>query len=179
MAHRILEKNPYKYYMPNQYANPNNPMAHYHTTGPEIFSQTDGKIDAFVAGMGTSGTLMGTGAFLKEKNPAIRVVGIEPVIGHKVQGLKNMKEAIVPDIYHPQNLDDKLVIEDDTAFETARMLAVREGVFAGMSSGAAVAGALEVARGMNSDIIVTLLPDRGDRYLSTTLFRSTCACCPP
>jgi cysteine synthase B len=179
MAHRILEKNPYKYYMPNQYANPNNPMAHYHTTGPEIFSQTDGKIDAFVAGMGTSGTLMGTGAFLKEKNPAIRVVGIEPVIGHKVQGLKNMKEAIVPDIYHPQNLDDKLVIEDDTAFETARMLAVREGVFTGMSSGAAVAGALEVARGMNSGIIVTLLPDRGDRYLSTTLFRSTCACCPP
>lgn len=179
MAHRILEKNPYKYYMPNQYANPNNPMAHYHTTGPEIFSQTDGKIDAFVAGMGTSGTLMGTGAFLKGKNPAIRVVGIEPVIGHKVQGLKNMKEAIVPDIYHPENLDDKLIIEDDTAFETARMLAVREGVFAGMSSGAAVAGALEVARGMNSDIIVTLLPDRGDRYLSTTLFRSTCACCPP
>jgi cysteine synthase B len=179
MAHRILEKNPYKYYMPNQYANPNNPMAHYHTTGPEIFSQTDGKIDAFVAGMGTSGTLMGTGAFLKGKNPAIRVVGIEPVIGHKVQGLKNMKEAIVPDIYHPENLDDKLVIEDDTAFETARMLAVREGVFAGMSSGAAVAGALEVARGMNSGIIVTLLPDRGDRYLSTTLFRSTCACCPP
>lgn len=179
MAHRILEKNPYKYYMPNQYANPNNPMAHYHTTGPEIFSQTDGKIDAFVAGMGTSGTLMGTGAFLKEKNPAIRVVGIEPVIGHKVQGLKNMKEAIVPDIYYPENLDDKLVIEDDTAFETARMLAVREGVFAGMSSGAAVAGALEVARGMNSGIIVTLLPDRGDRYLSTTLFRSTCACCPP
>ncbi|MDK2848455.1 MAG: hypothetical protein PWP34_1808 [Desulfuromonadales bacterium] len=179
MAHRILEKNPYKYYMPNQYANPNNPMAHYHTTGPEIFSQTDGKIDAFVAGMGTSGTLMGTGAFLKGKNPAIRVVGIEPVIGHKVQGLKNMKEAIVPDIYHPENLDDKLIIEDDTAFETARMLAVREGVFAGMSSGAAVAGALEVARGMNSGIIVTLLPDRGDRYLSTTLFRSTCACCPP
>lgn len=179
MAHRILEKNPYKYYMPNQYANPNNPMAHYHTTGPEIFSQTDGKIDAFVAGMGTSGTLMGTGAFLKGKNPAIRVVGIEPVIGHKVQGLKNMKEAIVPDIYHPENLDDKLVIEDDTAFETARMLAVREGVFTGMSSGAAVAGALEVARGMNSGIIVTLLPDRGDRYLSTTLFRSTCACCPP
>jgi len=179
MAHLILEKNAYKYYMPNQYAKPNKPMAHYHTTGPEIFSQTDGKIDAFVAGMGTSGTLMGTGAFLKGKNPAIRVVGIEPVIGHKVQGLKNMKEAIVPDIYHPENLDDKLVIEDDTAFETARMLAVREGVFAGMSSGAAVAGALEVARGMNSGIIVTLLPDRGDRYLSTTLFRSTCACCPP
>lgn len=179
MAHRILEENPYKYYMPNQYANPNNPMAHYHTTGPEIFAQTDGKVDVFVAGMGTSGTLMGTGLYLKEKNPAIRIVGVEPVIGHKVQGLKNMKEAIVPEIYHPENLDTKLVIDDDTAFETARMLAIREGVFAGMSSGAAVAGALQVARGMEKGVIVTLLPDRGDRYLSTTLFRSTCACCPP
>ena len=169
--------------MPNQYANPNNPLSHYYSTGPEIFAQTEGKVDVFVAGMGTSGTLMGTGAYLREQNPAIRIVGIEPVIGHKVQGLKNMKEAIVPDIYKPENLDAKLVIDDDTAFETARLLAIREGVFAGMSSGAAVAGALEVARGMESGmesgIIVALLPDRGDRYLSTTLFRSTCACCPP
>jgi cysteine synthase B len=154
-------------------------MAHYHNTGPEIFSQTDGEIDVFVAGMGTSGTLMGTGSYLKEKKPSIRVVGVEPVIGHRVQGLKNMKEAIVPDIYHPEQLDSKLVIADDVAFETARILAIREGVFAGMSSGAAVAGALEIARDMDSGTIVTLLPDRGDRYLSTTLFRSTCASCPP
>ena len=179
MAHRILAEKPDTYYMPNQYANPNNPLSHYYSTGPEIFAQTEGKVDVFVAGMGTSGTLMGTGAYLREQNPAIRIVGIEPVIGHKVQGLKNMKEAIVPDIYKPENLDAKLVIDDDTAFETARLLAIREGVFAGMSSGAAVAGALEVARGMESGIIVALLPDRGDRYLSTTLFRSTCACCPP
>jgi cysteine synthase B len=179
MAHRILAEKPDFYYMPNQYANPNNPLSHYYSTGPEIYAQTEGKVDVFVAGMGTSGTLMGTGAYLKEKNPDIRIVGIEPVIGHKVQGLKNMKEAIVPDIYKPENLDAKLVINDDTAFEMARVLAIREGVFAGMSSGAAVAGALEVARGMESGIIVTLLPDRGDRYLSTTLFRSTCACCPP
>lgn len=179
MAHRILKENPYKYYMPNQYANPNNPMAHYHSTGPEIIAQTGGEIDVFVAGMGTSGTLMGTGAYLKEKKPSVRIVGIEPVIGHKVQGLKNMKEAIVPEIYHPENLDEKLVIGDDIAFETARRLAIHEGVFAGMSSGAAVAGALEVARRMEKGVIVTLLPDRGDRYLSTTLFRSTCACCPP
>jgi len=179
MAHRILKENPYKYYMPNQYANPNNPMAHYHSTGPEIIAQTGGEIDVFVAGMGTSGTLMGTGAYLKEKKPSVRIVGIEPVIGHKVQGLKNMKEAIVPEIYHPENLDEKLVIGDDMAFETARRLAIHEGVFAGMSSGAAVAGALEVARRMEKGVIVTLLPDRGDRYLSTTLFRSTCACCPP
>jgi cysteine synthase B len=179
MAHRILKENPYKYYMPNQYANPNNPLSHYHSTGPEIYAQTEGRIDVFVAGMGTSGTLMGVGAYLKQQNPAIRIVGIEPVVGHKVQGLKNMKEAIVPEIYQPQNLDAKLVIDDDTAFETARMLAVHEGVFAGMSSGAAVAGALKIAREMERGIIVTLLPDRGDRYLSTTLFRSTCACCPP
>jgi cysteine synthase B len=179
MAHRILKENPYKYYMPNQYANPNNPMAHYHSTGPEIIAQAGGEIDVFVAGMGTSGTLMGTGAYLKEKKPSVRIVGIEPVIGHKVQGLKNMKEAIVPEIYHPENLDEKLVIGDDMAFETARRLAIHEGVFAGMSSGAAVAGALEVARRMEKGVIVTLLPDRGDRYLSTTLFRSTCACCPP
>lgn len=179
MAHRILAEKPHIYYMPNQYANPNNPLSHYRTTGPEIFAQTEGKVDVFVAGMGTSGTLMGTGAYLKERNPAIRIVGIEPVMGHKVQGLKNMKEAIVPDIYHPEQLDDKIIVDDDTAFETARQLAIQEGVFAGMSSGAAVAGALQVAAKMERGIIVTLLPDRGDRYLSTTLFRSTCACCPP
>jgi cysteine synthase B len=179
LAHRILEKNPYKYYMPNQYANENNPLSHYYTTGPEIHAQTGGNIDVFVAGMGTSGTLMGMTRYLKEKNPAIRVIGVEPVLGHKVQGLKNMKEAIVPAIYEPAKLDGKLVIDDETAFETTRQLAIREGIFAGMSSGAAVAGALRLARDMESGTIVTLLPDRGDRYLSTTLFRSTCAACPP
>ncbi|MEZ4601289.1 MAG: cysteine synthase family protein [Syntrophotaleaceae bacterium] len=179
MAHRILQKNPDIYYMPNQYANENNPLSHYYTTGPEIMAQTGGKIDVFVAGMGTSGTLMGMALFLKEQNPAIRVVGVEPTLGHKVQGLKNMQEAIVPAIYNPARLDEKLVIDDDTAFETTRQLAIREGVFAGMSSGAAVAGALRVARTMERGTIVTLLPDRGDRYLSTTLFRSTCAACPP
>jgi cysteine synthase B len=179
MAHRVLEQDPETYYMPNQYANPNNPLAHYHTTGPEVFAQTDGQVDVFVAGMGTSGTLMGTGAYLKQQKPSVSIVGIEPVMGHKVQGLKNMQEAIVPAIYKPQQLDAKLTIDDDTAFETARRLAILEGIFAGMSSGAAVAGALEIARAMHSGTIVTLLPDRGDRYLSTTLFRSTCACCPP
>ncbi len=179
LAHRILENNPYKYYMPNQYANENNPLSHYYTTGPEIFAQTGGKIDVFVAGMGTSGTLMGMARYLKEQNADIKVIGVEPVLGHKVQGLKNMQEAIVPAIYDPGKLDGKLVVDDETAFETARQLAIREGVFAGMSSGAAVAGAVRLARDMDSGTIVTLLPDRGDRYLSTTLFRSTCAACPP
>ncbi len=179
LAHQILTDNPDCYYMPNQYVNPNNPLAHYETTGPEIFRQTAGEIDVFVAGMGTSGTLMGTGRFLRQAKPEVRIVGIEPRLGHKVQGLKNMSEAIVPQIYHEEELDEKLTVEDEVAFETARRLALEEGIFVGMSSGAAMAGALQVARGMTSGVIVTLLPDRGDRYLSTSLFRSLCACCPP
>jgi cysteine synthase B len=179
LAHEILAAEPGRYFMPNQYANPANPEAHYRTTGPEIFRQTGGAVDVFVAGMGTSGTLMGVGRYLREVRPGVRIVGVEPTLGHKVQGLKNMREAIVPAIYRVEELDDKLVVEDEEAFETTRQLAVREGLFAGMSSGAAVAGALRVARGMTAGVVVTLLPDRGDRYLSTTLFRSTCACCPP
>ena len=179
LAHRILKEEPERYYMPNQYANPNNVLAHYETTGPEIYRQTGGGVDMFIAGMGTGGTLMGVGRYLKEQKPAVRIIGVEPRLGHKVQGLKNMKEAIVPEIYREERLDGKITVEDEIAFETARQLAVREGLFVGMSSGAAVAGALEMAKGMESGIIVTLLPDRGDRYLSTSLFRSVCACCPP
>ncbi len=179
LAHQILADEPDSYYMPNQYANPNNPLSHYETTGPEIFEQTAGQVDVFVAGMGTSGTLMGTGRYLHEKKPGIQIVGIEPRLGHKVQGLKNMQEAIVPDIYHEDQLDRKITVQDEIAFETARRMALEEGIFAGMSSGAAVAGALQVAREMSSGVIVTLIPDRGDRYLSTTLFRSVCANCPP
>ena len=179
LAHRILAEEPEKYFMPNQYANPHNVLAHYETTGPEILRQTAGLVDVFVAGMGTSGTLMGVAAFFREHKPGVRIVGIEPRLGHKVQGLKNMKEAIVPEIYRPETLDEKITIDDEVAFATARELAAREGLFVGMSSGAAVAGALQVAAGMNTGTIVTLLPDRGDRYLSTTLFRSVCACCPP
>ena len=179
LAHRILEENPDKYYMPNQYSNPNNVLAHYETTGPEILRQTDGQIDYFVAGMGTSGTLMGVSRFFRETRPDVRIVGIEPRLGHKVQGLKNMQEAIVPGIYQETALDEKLTVEDELAFSTARELAIREGLFVGMSSGAAVAGALQIAQSIDSGAIAVILPDRGDRYLSTTLFRSVCACCPP
>jgi cysteine synthase B len=179
LAHRILAEEPEKYFMPNQYANPNNALAHFETTGPEILRQTDGQVDVFVAGMGTSGTLMGVSRFFRVNKPQVRIVGIEPRLGHKVQGLKNMKEAIVPEIYREAALDEKITIDDEVAFATARDLAAREGLFVGMSSGAAVAGALQVAAGMKKGTIVTLLPDRGDRYLSTTLFRSVCACCPP
>ncbi|HBY57433.1 MAG TPA: cysteine synthase A [Candidatus Atribacteria bacterium] len=178
-AYQLVTKEPDKYFMPNQFENENNVLAHYETTGPEIFSQTEGEIDLLVAGIGTSGTLMGIGRYLKEKKPQVKVIGVEPTIGHKIQGLKNMQEAIVPKIFHAEELDDKVTIEDDLAFETTRLLAIQEGLFVGMSSGAAVAGALQVAKKMHSGIIVVILPDRGDRYLSTTLFRSTCGKCPP
>lgn len=178
-AHQIVKEEPDKYYMPNQFSNQYNILAHYETTGPEIYTQTNGMVDVFVAGMGTTGTLIGTGIYLKEKKPGVKIVGVEPVKGHAIQGLKNMEEAIVPAIYRPELLDDKITVEDDEAFETARMLATREGIFVGMSSGAAVVGALRVAENMESGVIVTILPDRGDRYLSTTLFRSICAKCSP
>ena len=178
-AHELLEADSDTYYMPNQFENENNVLAHYETTGPEVFSQTNGEVDVFVAGMGTTGTLMGVYKYLKEKKPEVKVVGIEPPEGHAIQGLKNMNEAIVPDIYNPQMLDEKITVEDGEAFETTRLLAAKEGIFVGMSSGAAVVGALRVAKQMTSGTIVVLLPDRGDRYLSTTLFRSICAKCPP
>ena len=178
-AHQLISEEPDKYYMPNQFENENNVLAHYETTGPEVFSQTEGEIDIFVAGIGTGGTLMGVAKYLKEKKPQVKIVGVEPIVGHKIQGLKNMAESIVPKIYHSEKLDEKITVKDDPAYEMTRLLATKEGIFVGMSSGAAVAGAFEVAKQMHSGIIVVILPDRGDRYLSTTLFRSTCGKCPP
>jgi cysteine synthase B len=166
-------------YMPNQFDNESNVLAHYETTGPEVFSQTKGEVDVFVAGMGTTGTLMGIGKYLKEKKPSVKIVAVEPTEGHTIQGLKNMNESIIPGIYHPEAFDEKVTIEDEEAYEITRLLATREGLFVGMSSGAAVAGALRIAKNLNSGTIVAILPDRGDRYLSTTLFRSFCAKCPP
>ena len=178
-ARQLVEQEPDKYYMPNQFDNENNVLAHYETTGPEILSQTKGEVDVFVAGMGTTGTLMGAGQYLKEKKPKVVIVGVEPVEGHTIQGLKNMKESIVPKIYRPHLWDEKIIVEDEESFEMTRLLATREGLFLGMSSGAAVAGALRLAKNMDRGTIVVILPDRGDRYLSTTLFRSFCAKCPP
>ncbi len=179
LAHKILGEEPGHYFMPNQYSNPNNPLAHYETTAPEIMVQTDGDIDYFVAGMGTSGTLMGISRYFSEHAPQVKVIGIEPGLGHKIQGLKNMHEAIVPKVYDKQRLAEKLLIEDEVAYDMSRKLALQMGLFVGMSSGAAVAGALKFAENINHGTIVTLLPDRGDRYLSTNLFRSQCAMCPP
>lgn len=174
----LLEREPERYYMPNQYENPDNALAHTESTGPEIHEQTAGEMDYFVAGMGTTGTLMGTGRYLKSVNPAVRIVGVEPVVGHAIQGLKNMTESMVPGIFAPHELDDLRQVDDDQAFDATRMLARAEGLFVGSSSGAAVAVALQLAREIKRGTIVVLLPDRGDRYLSTMQFRSICAKCP-
>jgi cysteine synthase B len=165
--------------MPNQYDNEANALAHFETTGPEIYRQTEGRVDYFVAGMGTSGTLMGTGRYLKSVKPSVKIVGVEPVMGHTIQGLKNMTESMAPGIYHPQELDIKEMVEDGEAYETTRLLATKEGLFVGTSAGAAVAVAIRLSTMIEHGTIVVILPDRGDRYLSTMQFRSICAKCPP
>ena len=178
-ARRMMDESSGKYFMPNQFDNPANILAHYETTGREIIDQTGGAVDVFVAGMGTTGTLMGAGKRLKEFNRNIRIVGIEPFLGHKIQGLKNMQESIVPKIFNPAFPDEIIRVNDDDAFATTRRLALQEGIFAGMSSGAAVFGALTMAGRIEHGTIVVVLPDRGYRSLSTALFTSVCAKCPP
>jgi len=179
LAHRVYDEDRGGYFMPDQFNNPSNVNAHYETTGREVIEQTGGEISHFIAGMGTTGTLMGASLRLKEYNRGIQIIGVEPNIGHKIQGLKNMSESIVPGIYDPSRLDDKETIADDDAFQAARRLAIEEGLFVGMSSGAAIWVALRKAVELREGTIVVILPDRGDRYLSTALFASVCAHCPP
>ncbi len=179
LCHKIYDENKGGYFMPNQFDNEANIKAHYETTGREIYEQTKGEVSVFIAGMGTTGTLMGAGRRLKEYNSNIKIIGIEPYLGHRIQGLKNMKESIVPKIFNPSALDEKLNVNDDDAFNTTRLLAMEEGLFVGMSSGAAMWAAIKQAKEMKEGTIVVILPDRGDRYLSTALFTSVCAKCPP
>lgn len=178
-ARSLLEREPDTYYMPNQYENPDNIRAHVESTGPEIYEQTAGEVDHFVAGMGTTGTLMGTGRYLRSKKPGVRIVGVEPVMGHAIQGLKNMTESMVPGIFAEDDLDDRRMVSDEEAFDMTKLLARSEGLFVGSSSGAAVAVARRIADEIDEGTIVALLPDRGDRYLSTMQFRSICGKCPP
>jgi cysteine synthase B len=179
LARRIYDEDRENYFMPNQFDNPSNIKAHYETTGREVYEQTKGEITHFIAGMGTTGTLMGSSMRLKEYNSDIKIIGVEPNLGHRIQGLKNMTEAIVPSIYDPSRLDEKHNVEDDDAFQATRRLAIEEGLFVGMSSGAAIFVALKKAAELKDGVIVVILPDRGDRYLSTALFTSVCAECPP
>ena len=166
----LREKYPDKYFCTDQFTNHYNKMAHYETTACEILEQMSGKIDYFVSAIGTSGTIMGVGKYLKEYNPNVKIVCAHPVEGHYIQGLKNMEEAIVPSIYDPSQIDIEVMVETNDAFEMTRQLVKKEGIFAGMSSGAAMLAAAESAKNAKSGVIVVIFPDRGDRYLSTDLF---------
>lgn len=179
LAQKILAEEPERYFMPNQFDNEANVLAHYETTGKEIIEQTGGGITHFIAGMGTTGTLMGVGKRLKEFNKDIKIIGVEPMPHHRIQGLKNMTESIKPKIFDPGRIDEKYTVNDDEAFDTTRTLAIKEGMFVGMSSGAAMHVALRKSSELREGVIVVILPDRGDRYLSTSLFTSVCAKCPP
>ncbi|HEY3723345.1 MAG TPA: PLP-dependent cysteine synthase family protein [Acidimicrobiia bacterium] len=149
-----------------QYGNPANPLAHYEGTGPEIWRDCP-EVDVFVAGLGTSGTLMGVGRFLKERKPEVRVVAVEPPAGELVQGLRNLEDGFVPPIFSPDVLDRKLIVRPRESIEWTRRLLEECGVFAGISSGAAIAGAVKVAATIDAGTVVTLLPDGGWKYLSS------------
>ncbi len=170
-ARELVKTDPEKYFMPDQFSNEYNKIAHYRTTGEEIWKQTRGKIDYFVSSLGTSGTIMGVGKVLKEHNPRIKVVSAHPVKGHYIQGLKNMEEAIVPAIYDPSKIDITIMVETEVAYEMTRQIVSKEGIFVGMSSGAAMFAAVEIAKQIDSGTIVVIYPDRGEKYLSTTLFK--------
>lgn len=170
-AREMVKENPEKYFMPDQFSNEFNKIAHYRTTGEEIWKQTKGKIDYFVSALGTSGTIMGVSKVLKEHNPDIKIVCAHPVKGHYIQGLKNMEEAIVPSIYDPSQIDITIMVETEAAYEMTRQIVSQEGIFVGMSSGAAMYAAVEIARQITSGTIVVIFPDRGEKYLSTNLFK--------
>ena len=169
-ADEMVAANPDKYFMPNQYANEDNIMAHFSNTAMEIWDDTEGKVTHFVSSVGTGGTLMGTGMGLKAQNPKIKLVEAHPECQHKIQGLKNMLESIVPKIYDPKKIDKSLMVESEAAFNMTREIALKEGIFVGMSSGAAMVAALECIKDLNEGFVVVLFPDRGEKYLSTELF---------
>jgi cysteine synthase B len=170
-AREMVKENPEKYFMPDQFSNEFNKIVHYRTTGEEIWKQTKGKIDYFVSALGTSGTIMGVSKVLKEHNPDIKIVCAHPVKGHYIQGLKNMEEAIVPSIYDPSQIDITIMVETEVAYEMTRQIVSQEGIFVGMSSGAAMYAAVEIAKRIASGTIVVIFPDRGEKYLSTNLFK--------
>ena len=171
-AYAMAKEEPDKYVLLDQFNNENNWRAHFETTGKEIWEQTDGKVTMFVASMGTTGTLMGVSKRLKQFNPKVKIVGVEPNFGHKLQGLKSLKEAYKPGIYNKNMVDEKVYIDDEDAFEMARKLTKEEGIFAGMSCGAAMHVAIEKAKELSEGLIVVLLPDGGEKYLSTPLFEA-------
>ncbi|MBT8359397.1 MAG: cysteine synthase, partial [Deltaproteobacteria bacterium] len=169
-SYALAREYPDRYFLTDQFNNESNWKAHYNNTGPEIWEQTEGKVTHVVATLGTSGTIMGLCAWFKEFQPHVEIIAVEPHLGHKIQGLKNMKESYRPGIFDKSVPDRIVKINDDEAFSIARKLARHEGMLVGMSSGAAMFAALECAKDMKEGLIVVLLPDGGERYLSTPLF---------
>lgn len=166
----LVTNSPGKYFNPNQFSNKYNKIAHYKTTAEEIWRATGGTITHFVSSLGTSGTLMGVGMALKEKNPKIQIISATPEKGHYIQGLKNMEEAIVPEIFDESKLDKQIIIRSEEAFKVAREIAKKEGLLVGMSSGAAMLASQKIAESIDEGTIVTIFPDKGEKYLSTPLF---------
>jgi len=158
------------YFMLNQFANDDNWKAHYKTTGPEIWRDTHGEITHFVSAMGTTGTIMGTSTFLKEKNPKIQIIGAQPMDGARIPGIRKWSPEFVPKIFNPKKVDTVIEVSEEESREITKRLAKEEGVFSGMSGGGAVAASLKLAETLTKGIIVTIIPDRGDRYLSSNLF---------
>ncbi len=170
-AREIYDASPEDYFWPNQYLNENNPLAHYDGTGLEILDDTDGKITMFIAGIGTSGTLMGVSRRLKKYNPDIQIIGAMPKPDSKLQGLKNLIVQYVPGVFDSKMVDEIIHVDDKDAFDMARKLATHEGIFSGMSSGAAMHVAVEMSRKLDNQFIVVLLPDGGEKYISTELYQ--------
>ncbi|MFO7824845.1 MAG: cysteine synthase CysM [Cyclobacterium sp.] len=158
------------YFMLNQFANPDNFRAHYQTTGPEIFKDTKGKITHFVSAMGTTGTIMGVSRYLKEKNPAIRIVGTQPTDGSSIPGIRRWSPEFLPRIFEPERVDQVIDVSEEQATAMTRRMAKEEGILAGMSSGGALHAALELSKTLEEGLIVCITCDRGDRYLSSNLF---------
>ena len=168
---KLYEQDPERYFYPDQYTNPANPRSHYESTAPEIWEATEGEITHFVAGLGTSGTFVGTSTRLKEYNPEIKVVSFEPDSPfHGLEGMKHMGSAIVPEIYDPSVADENLATTTEEAYEMVKRLAREEGILVGISAGAAVATSLRVARGLESGVVVTILCDSADKYLSESFW---------
>ena len=156
--------------MLDQFGNPDNPLAHYESTGPEIWRDTAGKVTHFVSSMGTTGTIMGTSRYLKEQNPDIQVIGVQPEEGAQIPGIRKWPEEYLPSIFDPSRVDSLLYVNQENAEKTTRRLAQEEGIFAGISSGGALHAALQLSKQVENAVIVTIVCDRGDRYLSTGVF---------
>ena len=170
LARKMKADHPEQYFMPDQFSNAANYMAHYQRTALEIWRQTDAKVDYVVSALGTSGTIMGLSRFMRALNPDVKIVSAHPIKGHYIQGLKNMQEAIVPDIYDPSKIDIQEMVDSEEAIDMARKIIAEEGIFAGMSSGAAMVAARRVAERIDGGTMVVILPDRADKYLSTIMF---------